>query len=103
MNIDTGDVANAAYLSWEYNWKTIDKAYKVLENAKVPYTIAWGNHDYKYVDKYNLIANSDRLYRQYFPLSRFEENLGGWKMVANNKVTDDMCLTQTIHGSKIML
>lgn len=103
MNIDTGDVANAAYLSWEYNWKTVDKAYKVLENAKVPYTIAWGNHDYKYVDKYNLIANSDRLYRQYFPLSRFEENLGGWKMVANNKVTDDMCLTQTIHGSKIML
>lgn len=103
MNIDTGDVANAAYLSWEYNWKTVDKAYKVLENAKVPYTIAWGNHDYKYIDKYNLIANSDRLYRQYFPLSRFEENLGGWKMVANNKVTDDMCLTQTIHGSKIML
>lgn len=103
MNIDTGDVANAAYLSWEYNWKTVDKAYNILENAKVPYTIAWGNHDYKYVDKYNLIANSDRLYRQYFPLSRFEENLGGWKMVANNKVTDDMCLTQTIHGSKIML
>ena len=103
LNIDTGDVANAAYLSWEYNWKTIDKAYNVLENAKVPYTIAWGNHDYKYVDKYNLIPNSDRLYRQYFPLSRFEENLGGWKMVSNNKVTDDMCLTQTIHGSKIMI
>lgn len=103
MNIDTGDVANAAYLSWEYNWKTIDKAYKILENAKAPYTIAWGNHDYKYVDKYNLIPNSDRLYRQYFPLSRFEENLGGWKMVSNNKIADDMCLTQTIHGSKIML
>ena len=70
MNIDTGDVANAAYLSWEYNWKTVDRAYQVLEEAKVPYTIAWGNHDYKYVDKYNLIPNSDRLYRQYFPLSR---------------------------------
>lgn len=103
MNIDTGDVANAAYLSWEYNWKTIDKAYRIFENAKVPYTIAWGNHDYKYVDKYNLIPNSDRLYRQYFPLSRFEENLGGWNLVDSNKVTDDMCLTQTIHGSKIML
>lgn len=103
MNIDTGDVANAAYLSWEYNWKTVDKAYKVLEEANVPYTIAWGNHDYKYVDKYNLIPNSDRLYRQYFPLDRFKENLGGWKLVSNNKETDDMCLTQTVHGSKIML
>ncbi len=103
MNIDTGDVANAAYLSWEYNWKTVDKAYNVLENASAPYTIVWGNHDYKYVDKYNLLANSDRLYRQYFPLSRFQENLGGWKMVSQNKVTDDMCLTQTIHGSKLML
>ena len=103
MNVDTGDVANAAYLSWEYNWKTIDKAYKVLEEAEIPYTIAWGNHDYKYVDKYNLIPNSDRLYREYFPLSRFEENLGGWELVSNYKETDDMCLTQTIHGSKIML
>lgn len=103
MNIDTGDVANAAYLSWEYNWKTVDRAYQVLEEAKVPYTIAWGNHDYKYVDKYNLIPNSDRLYRQYFPLSRFEENLGGWELVDYYKETDDMCLTQTIHGSKIML
>lgn len=103
MNVDTGDVANAAYLSWEYNWKTVDKAYEVLENAEIPYTIAWGNHDYKYVDKYNLIPNSDRLYRQYFPLSRFEENLGGWELVSNHNETDDMCLTQTIHGSKIML
>ena len=89
--------------SWEYNWKTVDRAYQVLEEAKVPYTIAWGNHDYKYVDKYNLIPNSDRLYRQYFPLSRFEENLGGWELVDYYKETDDMCLTQTIHGSKIML
>ena len=103
LNVDTGDVANAAYLSWEYNWKTIDKAYQVMEEGNVPYTIAWGNHDYKYVDKYNLIPNSDRLYRQYFPLSRFQENLGGWEMVANNKVTDDMCLTQTIHGTKLMI
>lgn len=103
LNVDTGDLANAAYLSWEYNWKSASKSYEILENASVPYTIAWGNHDYKYVDKYNLIPNSDRLYRQYFPLSRFKENLGGWKMVANNKETDDMCLTQTIHGSKLMI
>ena len=99
ITFNTGDVTNRSNLNYEYNWRVADDGYQLLEEAGVPYTIAWGNHDYRYDGK----PNEERLYEKYFPLSRFEENAGSWTLAGSCNGTDGMALTGEFQGSKIML
>ena len=60
--INTGDLVNVA--ESRYQWENIDDAYKLVEDAGIPYSVITGNHD---------LGASD-YYTQYFPASRIEAN-----------------------------
>ena len=104
ITFNTGDIANRSNLRYEYNWKVVEQAYDIFEEAKIPYTFSWGNHDIDY-DKH---ANETRYYRTYFPASRLAENAGQWEVSfapdsIDGETTRAMALKQTLHGAKIML
>lgn len=62
MFLHTGDLVNVA--EQEGQWKNIDAAYKLVEEAGVPYAVVTGNHD---------LGASD-YYSKYFPVSRLSKN-----------------------------
>ena len=104
ITFNTGDLVNRSNLQYEYNWKVADKSYEILENAGIPYTFSWGNHDIDFDKR----ANEERYYRSYFPTTRLEENVGDWEVTFAPDAEDGttsraMALKQTLNGAKIML
>ncbi len=104
ITFNTGDMVNRSNLRYEYNWKVMEQAYNIFEEASIPYTFCWGNHDIDF-DKH---PNETRYYRTYFPASRLEENAGQWEVsfapdATDGETTRAMALKQTLHGAKIML
>lgn len=56
----------------EEEWKNFDKIMASLEEAKVPYLIGVGNHDYDRQAK----GKSTALFNRYFPLERINKSAG---------------------------
>lgn len=56
----------------EEEWKSFDKTMATLEQAKVPYLLGVGNHDYDRLSK----GKSTVLFNKYFPLDRISKNAG---------------------------
>ena len=104
ITFNTGDIANRSNLRYDYNWKSVDKSYEIFEEAGIPYTLCWGNHDINYDGR----PNESRYYQTYFPTDRFAENAGDWELsFAPDSVTGTtsraMALKQTLKGAKLML
>ena len=104
ITFNTGDVSNRTNLNYEYNWKVVDESYNIFEEAGIPYTFCWGNHDITYDGQ----PNETRYYRSYFPTSRMDENKGSWEVAyapdpADGTTTRAMAYKQTIDGAKIMI
>ena len=104
ITFNTGDLANRSNLRYDYNWQSVDKSYEIFEEAGIPYTLCWGNHDINYDGR----PNESRYYQTYFPTDRFAENAGDWELsFAPDSVTGTtsraMALKQTLNGAKLML
>ncbi len=104
ITFNTGDIANRSNLRYDYNWQSVDKSYEIFEEAGIPYTLCWGNHDINYDGR----PNESRYYQTYFPTDRFAENAGDWELsFAPDSVTGTtsraMALKQTLKGAKLML
>ncbi len=104
LTFNTGDLANRSNLNYEYNWKVVDKAYEIFEEAGIPYTFCWGNHDLDFDKR----PNETRYYQSYFPTSRLSENTGAWEISCapdsiTGTTTRAMYLKQTIQGAKLMI
>ncbi len=104
ITFNTGDIANRSNLRYEYNWKVVDKSYEIFEEAGIPYTLSWGNHDIDYDGH----PNERRFYQSYFPISRLSENVGDWEISyapdgQTGSTSRAMALKQTLNGAKIML
>ena len=104
ITFNTGDIANRSNLRYDYNWKSVDKSYRIFEEAGIPYTLCWGNHDINYDGR----PNESRYYQTYFPTDRFADNAGDWEVsFAPDSVTGTtsraMALKQTLKGAKLML
>ena len=56
----------------EAEWKNFDKAVRILEDAKVPYALAVGNHDYDRLSP----PRSTVLFNRYFPVERISKSPG---------------------------
>jgi len=82
-----GDLVNTAHDLKQ--WKVADLAYKILDDAKIPYGVTAGNHDFRgdqahdssaYYDWPDNTRSTRELYLQYFSqerTSQVEENYGG--------------------------
>lgn len=71
MFLNTGDLVNVG--NNESQWQHIDAAYKLIENANIPYAVITGNHDLQGSD------NEDNVnYKNYFSPSRLEKNNPYW-------------------------
>ena len=104
ITFNTGDLSNRTNLNYEYNWKVVDQSYKMFEEAGIPYTFNWGNHDLNYDSQ----PNETRYNRIYFPTSRLDENKGGWEVsyapdTLDGTTTRAMSYKQTLDGAKIMI
>ncbi len=104
ITFNTGDVSNRTNLNYEYNWEVVDQSYNIFEEAGIPYTFCWGNHDITYDGQ----PNETRYNRTYFPTSRMDENKGSWEVSfapdpADGTTTRAMAYKQTIDGAKIMI
>ena len=104
ITFNTGDLVNRSNLQYEYNWKVVDKSYRIFEEAGIPYTLSWGNHDIDFDGQ----PNEQRYYQTWFPVSRLAENAGGWEVSfapdsLTGTTTRAMALKQTLNGAKIML
>ncbi len=104
ITFNTGDIVNRTNLNYEYNWKIVDQSYLMFEEAGIPYTFNWGNHDLVYDGQ----PNETRYNRLYFPTSRLDENKGDWEVsyapdTADGTTTRAMSYKQTIDGAKIMI
>ncbi|MBR4880592.1 MAG: metallophosphoesterase, partial [Clostridia bacterium] len=104
ITFNTGDVSNRTNLNYEYNWEVVDNSYNIFEEAGIPYTFNWGNHDLNYDSQ----PNETRYNRLYFPTSRLDENKGGWEVsyapdAKDGTTTRAMAYKQTIDGAKIMI
>lgn len=100
--VHEGDVVNRPYLNQSFQWESASAGFKVLEDAGIPYGIAWGNHDYD-----NGVNNRVRYY-EYFPESRMKAQAGSlWGDSYNaydpSKPIDDAYYLLEEHGVKIMV
>ena len=75
--IHLGDITNN---NKEYAWEVADSSFRILENARVPYSIVYGDNDMKNPSKnyYDGKRHTEFLHR-YFPVSRFENQSSWWK------------------------
>ncbi len=101
MVLHVGDVVNRPYLNQEFQWQAADAAYTLLEEADIPYGIAWGNHDYD-----NGTNNRIR-YNQYFPVTRLQEAAGelwgGSFGIDESQPIDDAYYLLEEHGTKLLV
>ena len=79
--VQAGDLTNRPYLSQEYQFHAADEAVSILEDAKVPYLVSWGNHDYN--DRHD--RNSRVFLPRYFPFERFEASPVGTGWFVGNR------------------
>lgn len=80
-----GDIVNTAFNLQQ--WKVADKAFKILDDAKIPYGLTAGNHDFRGLTKdtsFYLWPDNTRSNREFFlkyfneeRTSQVEENYGG--------------------------
>ena len=101
MVLHVGDVVNRPYLNQEFQWKAADAAFGLLEQAGIPYGIAWGNHDY------DNGTNSRIRYNQYFPVTRLESAAGdlwgGSFGIDESQPIDDAYYLMEEHGAKLLI
>jgi hypothetical protein len=64
----------------ESAWEVASRAYKILEDAAIPYSIVYGDNDIKNpaTDKYDGIRHTELL-NKYFPVSRFDKKGAWWR------------------------
>jgi len=85
MVLHVGDIVD-----WDNvtQWETASSAFKVLDNAKIPYALAVGNHDTAAVGEFsgsaapgNVNANlrNTTKFNTYFPVSRFTAQKGRYE------------------------
>ena len=74
--VHLGDITNN---NKEYAWEVASKSFKILENARIPYSIVYGDNDMKNPDKnyYDGIRHTEFL-NKYFPVSRFDKPDSWW-------------------------
>ena len=65
MFIHTGDLVNQA--NQRNQWERIDEAYKMIEEADIPYIVITGNHDQQ-----GTSTDDNANYREFFPVSRLQ-------------------------------
>ncbi|MEV4571338.1 DUF2341 domain-containing protein [Nonomuraea sp. NPDC049419] len=96
--LQSGDWVNREYLSQEYQWVNAEPSARALEDAKLPYMISWGNHDYSDA------RNGRVMLPKYFPMERFEKSLEGspWKFGGSDDI-DNYYYTAEIDGAKLLL
>ncbi len=101
MVLHVGDVVNRPYLNQEFQWQAASAAFSLLEQAGIPYGIAWGNHDY------DNGTNSRIRYNQYFPVTRLQESAGdlwgGSFGIDADKPIDDAYYLLEEHGTKLLV
>jgi len=68
--LHVGDMVQVG--SSEEEWKNFDKAMTILEEAKLPYILAVGNHDYDRLEG----PKSTVLFNRFFPVDRIAKNAG---------------------------
>lgn len=76
--IHLGDVTDQNFeddwlLAWKAQWNGPDVAHRVLDSAKIPYSVTTGNHDYPWVgnEMGRRVRDASR-FHSVFPPSRFE-------------------------------
>lgn len=101
MVLHVGDVVNRPYLNQTFQWQAASSAFGLLEQANIPYAIAWGNHDYD-----NETNNRVR-YNEFFPVTRLQQsagNLWGGSFGINaDKPIDDAYYLIEEHGTKLLV
>ncbi len=101
MVLHVGDVVNRPYLNQTFQWQAASAAFGLLEQAKIPYGIAWGNHDYD-----NETNNRIR-YNQFFPVTRLQQSAGemwgGSFGIDAQKPIDDAYYVMEEHGAKLLI
>jgi hypothetical protein len=64
----------------ESAWEVASSAYKILENAGIPYSVVCGDNDIKDPKKNNYDGKRHtELFNKYFPVSRFDKPGSWWK------------------------
>lgn len=101
MVLHVGDVVNRPYLNQTFQWQAASSAFNLLEEAKIPYAIAWGNHDYD-----NEVNNRIR-YNEFFPVTRLQQSAGdlwgGSFGIDANKPIDNAYYLMEEHGTKLLV
>jgi hypothetical protein len=79
----------------EHAWEVADKSYKILENARIPYSVVCGDNDIKNPEKndYDGIRHTE-LFNHYFPVTRFDKPGSWWKggFFEQGKIDNYYCL-----------
>ena len=102
--VDNKDSLNVQYVihlgditdnNKEYAWKVASNSFKILEDAKIPYSIVYGDNDIKNPDlnKYDGIRHTEFL-NKYFPVTRFARPGSWWKggFLDKGKIDNYYCL-----------
>lgn len=98
LMVQVGDWVNREYYSQEYQWVAAEGAIGVIEKARIPYMIAWGNHDY------SDLRNGRVMLPKYFPMSRLEASLAGspWRFGGSDNIAN-YYYTGEIAGAKLLI
>lgn len=98
LMVQVGDWVNREYYSQEYQWIGAESAIRGIEQAHIPYLIAWGNHDY------SDLRNGRVMLPHYFPMSRLAASLDGspWRFGGSHGIAD-YYYTGEIAGAKLLV
>lgn len=98
LMVQVGDWVNREYYSQEYQWVGAEAAVKVIEQARLPYLIAWGNHDY------SDLRNGRVMLPKHFPMSRFKAAIEGspWHFGGSHDIAN-YYYTGEIAGAKLLV
>ncbi len=92
-----GDIVNVA--DTPAQWQNADAAVKLLDNAKIPYVLPLGNHDY---DHFNPSARGTTAFNTYFGPSRYAQY--SWYMGGFPGGTNDNFYAEfTVNGKQYLI
>jgi hypothetical protein len=98
LMVQVGDLVNREYYSQEYQWAGAEQAMRVIEKARLPYLIAWGNHDY------SDLRNGRVMLPRHFPMHRLESSLAGspWHFGGSHDIAN-YYYTGEISGARLLV
>jgi hypothetical protein len=98
LMVQVGDWVNREYYSQEYQWVAAEGAIGVIEKARIPYMIAWGNHDY------SDLRNGRVMLPKYFPMSRLATSLEAspWRFGGSDDIAN-YYYTGEIAGARLLI